>query len=90
MKKNDLGFPRFAFIISKKFSKKAIERNRVKRIIKEALRLNFHRLKNLNYDIVVIPKKHLINKKTQDLMEDISNLQEILRAFDEKNTNTAN
>ncbi len=90
MKKNNLGFPRFAFIISKKFSKKAVERNRIKRIIKEALRLNLHKLEDLSYDIVVIPKKHLLNKKMQNLIKDVLSFQETLRELNEKNSNIFN
>jgi len=59
----------------------------VKRIIKEALRLNLHKMKNLGYDMVVIPKKNLINKKMQDLTKDILNFQETLRELNEKSNN---
>ncbi|HIE59392.1 MAG TPA: ribonuclease P protein component [Hydrogenothermaceae bacterium] len=69
--KNSLGFPRFSFIISKKISKKAVVRNRIKRIIKEAVRLNTEKLKDLSFDIVIIAKKGLENKKTYHLFEDI-------------------
>ncbi len=37
--------PRFAFVISKKVSKKAVLRNRIKRIISESVRLKTRRLK---------------------------------------------
>lgn len=38
-KKNDLGINRFAFIVSKKVSKKASERNRIKRKLREIIKL---------------------------------------------------
>ncbi len=57
---------RFAFIVSKKISKKAVERNRVKRILKEALRLLLkknHILLSGQVDIVIIANKTLLKKK---------------------------
>ena len=76
--KNNLGFPRFAFVISRRFSKKAVVRNRVKRIIKEAIRLNNELLGNLSYDIVLIPKKDIYMKKMTDLIQDIQEIKRVL------------
>jgi ribonuclease P protein component len=56
---------RVSFIASKKFSKKAVERNRAKRIIREALRkiLKSHPdFQSLNYDLIFIARP-LIKKK---------------------------
>ena len=66
--KNSLNFPRFAFVVSKKYSKKAVERNRAKRILREAIRLSLKEninLQNLNYDIVILAKEPLKKKKAQ-------------------------
>ncbi|MDD5651800.1 MAG: ribonuclease P protein component [Parcubacteria group bacterium] len=38
--KNDMDFRRFAVLVSKKISPKATERNRLKRILREAIRKN--------------------------------------------------
>ncbi|WP_457640655.1 ribonuclease P protein component [Persephonella sp.] len=79
-RKNNLGYPRFAFIVSKKFSKKAVIRNRTKRILREAIRYFYKYLANLNCDIIFIAKKNILGKKTTDLLQDmellISNLRE--------------
>ena len=85
-RKNDLGKPRFAFIISRKFSKKAVDRNRTKRIIKEALRLYGEALKNIGYDIVLIPKKEIFGKKTSDLLTDVRLIETKLEEDAEKIT----
>lgn len=56
VKNNGLNHPRFGFSISKKIGK-ATERNKLKRRLREIVRLNY---KNLNgVDIVIIPKKHV-------------------------------
>ena len=39
--KNDLAFCRFAFVVSKKVSSKAVVRNKIRRKIREAVRLNW-------------------------------------------------
>ncbi|WP_036737472.1 ribonuclease P protein component [Persephonella sp. IF05-L8] len=77
-RRNNLGFPRFAFIISRRFSKKAVVRNRVKRIIKEAIRLSNELLENLSYDIVLIPKKDIYTKKMTDILQDIQEIKRVL------------
>ncbi len=69
--KNSLRKPRFAFIVSKRFSKKAVERNRAKRVLREALRLYGTELKNVACDIILIPKKNMLNIKVWQLKPDV-------------------
>ncbi|GGC94318.1 ribonuclease P protein component [Halopseudomonas salina] len=54
---NDLGHPRLGLVIAKKSVKRAVDRNRVKRIARESFRLNKSELGNL--DIVVLARKGL-------------------------------
>lgn len=54
---NDLGHPRLGLVIAKKSVKRAVDRNRVKRIARESFRLNKPELGNL--DIVVLARKGL-------------------------------
>ena len=54
-KPNDLGHARLGLVISKKFAKLAVERNQIKRIIRESFRLNASQIPAI--DIVVLSRK---------------------------------
>jgi len=68
LKMTRLGFP-----IGKNFSKKAVERNRARRILQEAVRLNIESLKP-GFDIVVMPRPSFQNygfKEVSDILKSI-------------------
>ena len=50
------GPSRFAFIVSKKIDKRASKRNRFKRLLREAIRLNLTKIKP-GYNIILLAKK---------------------------------
>lgn len=62
---NNLGYPRLGLRISKKNVKRATDRNRIKRIIREQFRLSQYRLNSL--DIVLISKKGIGTLSNKDL-----------------------
>ena len=64
--RNNLKFSRFTIIISNKVSKKAVERNKLKRQIREIIRLNIDKLV-FGYDICLLSRKSLLDKTFQDL-----------------------
>jgi ribonuclease P protein component len=64
-KPNSLALPRLGFIVSKKNLKRAVWRNKFKRVIRENFRKNKHCLKNL--DIVVIAKKNVLELSNEEL-----------------------
>jgi len=69
-RKNDENFSRFRVIISKKLEAKAVKRNKLRRQIYEAIRLNLENDVE-NNDYILIPKKKIIEKKYQEILEDI-------------------
>ncbi len=66
---NNLGYSRVGYIVSKKISKKAVVRNRVKRLFRECFRSN----KSFwgSKDILFICKKNISSWKPEMIEEDI-------------------
>lgn len=60
--KNKFKYNRFGFIVSNKVSKKAAQRNLIKRRIREIIRLNLSEIKK-GYDIVIIVSPKIINSQ---------------------------
>ncbi|MCK4592084.1 ribonuclease P protein component [Candidatus Parcubacteria bacterium] len=71
--KNSLPFSRFGFVISKKISKKAVERNKVKRLMSESIRLSQEKIKS-GFDIVFISKVGIVDKNFEEVNELIEKL----------------
>src|SRR3990167_6434505 len=66
-KKNELDMPRFGFVVSAKVAGKAVERNKIRRILSETVRT---RTGNLGgYDIIVLVTKKIINANKKDIAE---------------------
>lgn len=59
IRKNKLNETRVGFTISKKIGN-AVTRNKIRRRMKEAYRLNFEKIKP-GYDLIFIPKKHIVD-----------------------------
>lgn len=71
---NSRGFTRVAVVVSKKVAKSAVERNRIRRRIYEALRLNFDLVpKKTDYIFVVYSKaiKELKFEKLESLLGEL-------------------
>jgi len=62
---NNLEIARLGLAVSKKQVRTAVERNKIKRVIRESFRKNQHFLKGL--DIVVIPQGSLKQESSQGL-----------------------
>ena len=65
--KNKKSVPsRFGFIASKKFDKRAVVRNRARRLLREVIREHLDTI-NSGYDIVLIAKNNIKNAKYQEV-----------------------
>jgi ribonuclease P protein component len=60
---------RTAFVVSKRVSKKAVERNRIKRALREEIRVNLAKLPKGDYMVMVKPLALL--KTNRELREDL-------------------
>jgi ribonuclease P protein component len=79
--KKELSSPtKFGFVVSKKFHKRAVKRNRVKRLLRECIRLSIkdNNLKNLNkyMSVILIPKanSNIYSAKRQNVQEKFEEL----------------
>ncbi|WP_222987519.1 ribonuclease P protein component [Psittacicella hinzii] len=68
--KNDLNNPRIGFIISKKNIKQANKRNRIKRLLREYIRLNQHTLPNA--DLILIAKPLMAKSTNSEINQEIT------------------
>ena len=79
----DNEYSRFGIIISKRVSKKAVERNKLKRQIREIIRTQQSRIKP-GKDCVFIALSPVLGKSYQEIEESINKLCQKLRLY--KNT----
>lgn len=63
--------PNFAVIVSAKISGKAVERNRLKRKIYEAIRQSALKIESLPFKIVLIPKKRALKSDYDEILKGI-------------------
>lgn len=67
---NDKGWPRLGLAISKRKIKKAVARNRIKRLVRESFRLNQSRLPAI--DVVVLAKPSVLTAERSVLWESLA------------------
>lgn len=70
LERGDDASPRFAFIVSNKVSKEAVQRNRIKRALSEAVRFEMTRLKK-GFDAIFLAKQISTTKSTDELMREV-------------------
>lgn len=65
---------KFGWVISKKISKKAVARNRIKRLLAEAIRKNLNKFPE-GIRIIFLVKKEILGKSLNEIEDEISNLK---------------
>lgn len=70
---NDLATLRIGFVVSKRVSKRAVERNYLKRLLSEAIRPILADIP-AGWDLVISAKTSIIGVKLLDLVEDLQTL----------------
>jgi ribonuclease P protein component len=70
----NIGYPRFTVIAPKKSVKKAVRRNRIKRIIREAMRELIAESKIPNLDIVILVREDISSKKSYEVRDEIEKI----------------
>lgn len=71
---NELGYPRFAVVVSKKVHKSAVVRNKKKRQIREILRKLHTQFGLPAFDLVVLVHKEILQAKYTDISVEISSI----------------
>jgi len=72
LKKENEEEPKFAFPVSLKISKKAAERNKIRRILSETARLNLSKISK-GFESVIISKPNIINQNAEIIRADLLN-----------------
>jgi ribonuclease P protein component len=71
-----LDYSRFAILTSKKFLKKAVDRNKVKRKISKAIEDSFSSLPS-DKDVILIPKRTVLDKSSSEIEKDLKHVLSI-------------
>lgn len=72
--KNNLEKTRIGIAVGLKFSKKAVERNRIKRQIRAIVKSYLPNKMKKGFDVVIMPKKSQTAVSFQDLSENLENI----------------
>lgn len=68
--REDDGLSEFGFVVSKKISNLAVERNRIKRTMNDAVRYNLTEVKN-GFDVVFLMKKRSLHERAGELVREV-------------------
>src|SRR5215472_1617725 len=75
---NGLDHPRMGLAISKRVSKRAVDRNRIKRLVRESFRR--HRLELPPIDLMVMAREQAVNLPGPELLDELQLLWKKLRS----------
>ncbi|MFA6184561.1 MAG: ribonuclease P protein component [Candidatus Shapirobacteria bacterium] len=66
---------KFGFIVSKKISKKAVDRNRIRRVLSEVVRKKLEKFEN-GTRVIFLTKKEILGKKYDEVEKEINRIIE--------------
>jgi len=75
---NEMENSRVGFIVSKKVSKKAVLRNRIKRVLRESVRKEIKQL-NRGYDIIIIARRKTTETESKEIFKTVEDLFKSIR-----------
>jgi len=67
---------RFGFVISKKISRKAVDRNRIKRLLSESVKVNLDKMKSKGNKVAFLAKKTILGKKMDEVETEVRGMLE--------------
>ena len=67
----------FGFVISKKISKRAVDRNKIKRLLAESLRINLDKISEVK--AVFLVKRASLGRNFEEVNEEVKKVIEILK-----------
>jgi ribonuclease P protein component len=68
--KKDDDFKKFGFIVSKKISKRAVDRNRIRRVLSEIIRNNLEKFEK-GTRVVFLTKQEILGKKYEEVEREV-------------------
>ncbi|MEJ2441342.1 MAG: ribonuclease P protein component [Patescibacteria group bacterium] len=73
LKQEKTGPSRFAFIVSTKISKKAVDRNKITRRLREAVKERLANILN-GYDVVFLAKRKIMDKNNSEIVKEMNRI----------------
>lgn len=80
--KNSLPVSRFGFVVGIAISKKATERNKIKRVLKSLIQKDLQRIKK-GFDIIVIASPQIAKKKNKEIGADLEKVLKSIKLLSE-------
>lgn len=80
-KKNNDSVTKIGFVVSKKIHKRAVKRNRIKRLMRESMRLYIKSNKNFNTEyqsLIFVATARLLNKNFKEINSSVNKIMSIL------------